>query len=119
MDELLNGGQLVRIEAERRARETAEKKELDRKEKLIAQSRVFRMLTSDDVIQAIREKALFLKADALLKVIDASKRQPGETLETLAVEARCHDMYCKMFDKMEIEGKKAIQTLQEESKPRR
>jgi hypothetical protein len=116
MDEYLDGGRFIKHEMERVAKEVTEKKELDRKDKLIAQTRVLRMLSVDDVLMSVREEAKMLKNEALLKILDPSKRKPSDTLETLAVEARCHDMYCSLFDKLELQGKQAAQTLQKEAK---
>lgn len=116
MDELLNGGSLIKIAMERRAQELSQEKERERKEKLIAQSRVLRFLKQDEFVMSLRNEAIKQRDQALAKIIDPSKMGKGETLETISIEARCHQKYVDLFDSLENLGKKASKTLQKESK---
>lgn len=114
-DDLLNGGALIRREMEMRAQKESEHKLQDRQEKLLAQSRVLRFLRRDDFVLSLRAEATRLRDNAVAKIIDPTKRGREETLETLAIEARCHQEYVDMFDSLESLGKKAAETLQNES----
>lgn len=118
-DELLNGGALIKFEMERRSKEITEGKERDRKEKLIAQSRALRFLKQDEFVMSLREEAIKQRDFALAKIIDPSKMGKGETLETISIEARCHQKYVDLFDTLENIGKNASQTLQKEAKAKR
>lgn len=119
MDELLNGGSLVKVAMERRSREMAEEKERERKEKLIAQSRALRFLKQDEFVMSLREEAIKQRDQAISKIIDPSKLSKNETLETVAIEARCHQKYVDLFDALENQGKQAAATLQKENRAKR
>ena len=108
------GGSAILQNAAYEQEQYRKEQEQKKHEKLLNQSRSVRFITQEGLLKQIRNKAIELRDEALQKIEDYNPADSKDSPEVLMREYKTHQIYVKMFDNMEKDGREAGKQLKEQ-----